>query len=330
MLSWLTGNKAAAGAKATADKGDLQLNAKPRLVYSGDRAAHASAAQITQEEAAQIALVRQRLDDYKHKNDPWLDDACIRRYVRAESGDLDSAASRLKATVEWRMDFKPVDGISREDLEAEGAMGRVYLNGFDLNGHPIMYMICRRNGSGDHMRGLRWSIFMLEKAIAAMPPGVEKLSIVVDYSDLNPLKNSTPMHITRMWIDTMQNHYPERLATSFMMNPGWTLWVFFKVIGNFLDPVTKAKINFCKTNPKNPHELPDKTSSSEDNDLHKTSSKDNDLHKTSSEDNDLDKEELIVEESVSKKTAGWGDFVNVHEFIHKDELEHSFGGHFPF
>lgn len=159
-----------------------------------------------------------------------MDDACISRYLRAVEGDTIRAAERITATLAWRKEFKPLDGISPSGLEEECGMGRVYLNGFDRKQQPIMYMICRKNGSDDHMRGLRWSIYLLEKAISSMPPGVEKLSIVVDYSGMkltlitspgmNPLKSNTPMHITRMWIDTMQSHYPERMATSFMVNPG--------------------------------------------------------------------------------------------------------------
>jgi hypothetical protein len=71
----------------------------------------------------------------------------------------------------------------------------------------------------------------------SMPKGVERLAIVIDYSNMNPLKSNTPMSITRQWIATMQDHYPERLSSSFMVNPGWTVWMFFKVIGSFMDPV---------------------------------------------------------------------------------------------
>ena len=45
-------------------------------------------------------------------------------------------------------------------------------------------------------------------------------------------------------INVMQNMYPERLGMGFILNPPLPFWVLWKVVGAFLDPVTKRKIQF--------------------------------------------------------------------------------------
>jgi hypothetical protein len=108
--------------------------------------------------SASTSVVRANLPE-EHASNPWLTDACIERYIRA-AGDPDSAVKRLEATLKWRSEFKPLD-FDEDEAREECGMGRVYLNGFTKAGQPLMYMICRKNGSANHERGLRWSIFLL-------------------------------------------------------------------------------------------------------------------------------------------------------------------------
>jgi hypothetical protein len=150
-------------------KSDSNINKIPKLVISS------SPAPVSLPINKTIAVVREALGTEASEN-TWVDDACIERYLRATSGDPAAAVTRLENTLRWRHQFDP-NGFNEEEAKAECAMGRVYLNGFTKDGHPIMYMICRRNGSADHLRGLRWSIFLLEKAIASMPAGIERYSL---------------------------------------------------------------------------------------------------------------------------------------------------------
>lgn len=159
----------------------------------------------------------------------------------------------------------------------------------------IMVMVIRRGGSQDHMRGLRWSIYLLEVAIKLMPPGVERVSIIVDYSGMNPLNNSTPMSITRLWIDTMSQHYPERLSDCFMLNPGLVVWLFFKVIGPLLDPVTRKKVNFVDVDKIKNGECKSKS-----------------------------------QEGGVEKSAGFGDYVDVLDFVDAEQLQVEHGGSLEF
>jgi hypothetical protein len=48
-------------------------------------------------------------------------------------------------------------------------------------------------------------------------------------------------------LNILQNHYPERLAASLILNVPLVIQVFFKMISPFIDPVTRDKMKF---NPK--------------------------------------------------------------------------------
>ena len=50
------------------------------------------------------------------------------RYMRAAKGNIDEAKKRLKATMEWRRDFKP-DLIPPEEVKIESVTGKMSAEG---------------------------------------------------------------------------------------------------------------------------------------------------------------------------------------------------------
>lgn len=116
--------------------------------------------------------------------------------------------------------------MSKEDISTELAVGKVYLNGFDKEGQSVLHMILRKGNSGDWDRGLRYSIYLMEKAFKIMPIGVEKLCILVDFKDM---QSGQPLSVTKKWIDILSAHYPERLGHSILINTTWLITAFLTV-----------------------------------------------------------------------------------------------------
>lgn len=171
----------------------------------------------------------------------WLNDACLSRYFKAAKNDINNCVSRLIQTLKWRRDYRP-DEITESDIAEEATTGKEFLKGFDKEGRPILYLVPARENSKDYDRMLKFVVFNLEKAIKLMPDGVESMVIIVDYKNVSVL-NAPPISISKKFLQMVGDHYPERLGISFIMNPTWYLWVFFKLLRPFLDPVTAAKIN---------------------------------------------------------------------------------------
>ena len=79
-------------------------------------------------------------------------------------------------------------------------------------------MQMKKVGTENWDNGLKWSIFIMEKAIEVMPvgklkitpphmyeyvyQGVEKINFMINYTDYK-FGNTTPLHITRQWIDIL-------------------------------------------------------------------------------------------------------------------------------
>ncbi|ORX68414.1 CRAL/TRIO domain-containing protein [Linderina pennispora] len=178
----------------------------------------------------------------------WLDEQRMLMYVRANKGNGELAAKKLRATLEWRCTYRP-HAITPEDMELEGSVGKQYLNGFDNQGHPILYMFPHRQNTKDANEQLRWVVFTMEQAIRAMPDKVTKISIVIDVSKYS-MSQSVPLSTAREFLNILEGHYPERLYKAFVLSPPTLFVMFYHIVAPFIDPVTKSKIAFVNVNGK--------------------------------------------------------------------------------
>ena len=56
---------------------------------------------------AELQRLRDALQPVPAEVEPWLDDACLARFLRADGGDFDKAKARLEGTVRWRAETRP-------------------------------------------------------------------------------------------------------------------------------------------------------------------------------------------------------------------------------
>ncbi|KAJ7158685.1 CRAL-TRIO domain-containing protein [Mycena filopes] len=144
----------------------------------------------------------------------WLSYECILRYLRASKWKVDVAITRLEATLKWRREYGIYDTITAELVEPESP------------------------------RQVQVTVWMLERCIDMMPPGVESLALLINYAD----KAKNPSFSTsRTVLSILQDHYPERLGLALILNVPFLLNAFFKLITPFIDPITRQKMKF---NPK--------------------------------------------------------------------------------
>merc|ERR1719401_466449 len=190
------------------------------------------------------------------------------RYLRAEKGNVETATKRLKETLAWQQEFKvssikncflqQVDNnVDNNDtitelkdiIAFENSTGKIYCRGYDKNNRAILYLRPARENSTDGMNNMRHLVYNLEKAIACTlrksNNKEHKVNIIVDYKDFR-IRDTPPLSTTKMTINILQNHYPERLNRGYICNPPYVFVAFWKLIQPFLDPVTKQKIVFCK------------------------------------------------------------------------------------
>ena len=174
-----------------------------------------------------------------------INDQTLLRYLRARNFDVEKAAKMLEDSISWRKEFG-VSG-SRDGwgsiIELENSTGKLYVRGYDRQGHAILYMKPRFENTKDHDGNLKHLVYHMERAIACMDKysKEEKICLVIDYHGFSML-NSPPMKTSMATLNILQNHYPERLFRAYMIRPPWLFHAFWSAISPFVDPITRAKI----------------------------------------------------------------------------------------
>lgn len=163
------------------------------------------------------------------------------RYLRATKWDVASAKKRLADTIAWRREYG-VDSLKAEDLEPEAMTGKETVLGYDNKGRPLHYMHPSRNTTEETPRQMQYAVWILERAIDLMPPGVEMLALLINFGGKK--RNPTSISNAKLMLYILQNHYVERLGIALCINVPWIFKAFWNAIYPFIDPVTKGKCKF--------------------------------------------------------------------------------------
>ncbi len=163
------------------------------------------------------------------------------RYLRASKWDVATAKKRLTETIAWRREYG-VDSLKAEDLEEEAKTGKETVLGFDNKGRPLHYMHPSRNTTEETPRQMQYAVWILERAIDVMPPGVEMLALLINFGGKK--RNPTSISNAKLMLYILQNHYVERLGIALCINVPWIFKAFWSAIQPFIDPVTKGKCKF--------------------------------------------------------------------------------------
>lgn len=137
--------------------------------------------------------------------------------------------------------------------------------GYDSTGKPALYMIPSRQNTTEAPRQIDYAVWMLERTIDLMEPGVESvilfkikmeqeqddakskhlsdrnLALLINFADRgkNP-SISTALSVLHI----LQNHYPERLGLALIVNIPFLVNAFFKIVMPLVDPITRQKVKF--------------------------------------------------------------------------------------
>ncbi|CEL55475.1 CRAL-TRIO domain-containing protein C23B6,04c OS=Schizosaccharomyces pombe (strain 972 / ATCC 24843) GN=SPCC23B6.04c PE=1 SV=1 [Rhizoctonia solani AG-1 IB] len=171
----------------------------------------------------------------------WLTRECLLRYLRASKWVLATTITRLDDTLKWRREYGLYDLVTPEHVEPEALTGKEILAGYDVERRPALYMMPSRQNTEESPRQLQFAVWMLERAVDLMGPGVENLDILINFADRG--KNPS-LTTSKNMLNILQNHYPERLGLALIINVPTMINLFFKAIMPFVDPITRAKVKF--------------------------------------------------------------------------------------
>src|SRR6266550_7421193 len=95
------------------------------------------------------------------------------RYLRASKWKTQTAIQRLENTLKWRRDFGIYDLMTPQHIEPEAVTGKEVVYGYDTGGRPAFYMFPSRQNTDEPARQIQFAVWMLERCIDLMRPGVE-------------------------------------------------------------------------------------------------------------------------------------------------------------
>lgn len=196
--------------------------------------------------------VAQRLS----KGGETLDDACLRRWLRADNYSLPKVEARLRTHAKWRHDYVPNGRIDESEVPREEAMQKAFLPGSNKLGQPTIFVLGRNHDANgrDLEECKRYMCYCLDRAIeranlSLNPDG--QVCVIFDLRGL-AMKN-LDRGVLMAVFDTLRNHYPETIGSLWFFDAPTIFWGLWKVVSPFVDPETSKKVKFV--NAKAPQEL---------------------------------------------------------------------------
>jgi hypothetical protein len=208
-------------------------------------------APLSEAQSAALSELRALIDahpasqvDFKRA---WLSDACLLRNLRARNYVVSDAHTLLTGTLTWR-DEKAVWTLRDthvDELSFEMSSGKMYRNGFDLKGRPILYIRDRRKNSDHYENQVLNTISALERLCDTMDlsRGVESWVLLFDFRGYTNA-NRAPFSMTKEVLSMFLDRYPERLGLGIFVDAPWLFHSLFRLIGGLLPAETKAKVCF--------------------------------------------------------------------------------------
>ncbi|XP_062110828.1 uncharacterized protein LOC133822493 [Humulus lupulus] len=201
--------------------------------------------EMSEIEKSKVILMRALVQ----KQDRWNskevgDDLMLRRFLRARDMDVEKASHMFLKYLSWRHSFMPPNGgcFSHSDFPIDIAHNKVFMQGHDKQGRPIVLAYGGRHKQHNLDEFKRYVVYILEKICARMPKGHEKFVAIADIEGWGYANCDIRGYLAALSI--LQDCYPERLGKLFLVHVPYIFMTAWKMIYPFIDKNTKKKIVF--------------------------------------------------------------------------------------
>lgn len=175
-----------------------------------------------------------------------LDNPTCMRFLKARSMHIDKAAKMYALYHKWRSSFVPLGHVPFDQVSSQLSSGKVVLQGHSKKGFPLMIIFgCKHQpNKRDPDTFKRFVVHVLDKTLASAPPGVEKMVVIVDLKHLS--YSNVDLRSFMIAFQMLQDYYPERLGTLYMVNVPKFVHKLWNMIVHFLDKATAEKVLFLE------------------------------------------------------------------------------------
>ncbi|XP_047942073.1 phosphatidylinositol transfer protein 3-like [Salvia hispanica] len=188
-----------------------------------------------------------QLRELAAKQDPAckeVDEATLRRFLRARDLDIGKASAMLIKYMAWRRKFVPRGSISASEAPNHIAHNKVFMQGTDKRGCPVALVFGAKHfpSKGTYEELKRYAVYALDKICSRIPYGEEKFTIIVDLEGFGYSNSDVRGYIAVLSI--LQDYYPERLKKLFFVHVSYVFMTAWKIVYPFVDKNTRKKITF--------------------------------------------------------------------------------------
>ncbi|CAM6076226.1 unnamed protein product [Sphagnum tenellum] len=198
-----------------------------------------------QEFAEVLESLREAIDLVGGKSEE-LEDELLLRFLKEHSLDVEEAAKAIAKHQKWRtslMPQQPHEYILESEISGELNAKKLYMQGKDKRGHPILVMLGRNHvpNKEDFQEFQRFVVYAIEKTIK-LAPADGKLVGIMDLKGYGFKNLDSQALITGF--DIVQSHYPGCVEKLFMVNVPLIFYGVWKVASPFIKDAVRKKIVF--------------------------------------------------------------------------------------
>lgn len=192
-----------------------------------------------------VALMR-TLVEQKDADAKDLDDSTLKRFLFARDLNIDKAANFLLKHLSWKREAIPKGFISELEIQNEIAQRKIFSQGFDKKGRPIVVGFGGRHDATnrDLNEFKRFVVYLIEKLCSRMQGDQEKFTMIADLQGWG--YSNCDIRGSLAALDILQNNYPERLGKLLIVHVPYLFMKAWKIIYPFIDKNTKSKIIFVE------------------------------------------------------------------------------------
>lgn len=166
----------------------------------------------------------------------------LHKFYTAANGDLASLVSSLKKTIRWRESYNI---LSSEELEVWSHL--VFWHGFDLMLRPCLVirlgLACSTLALHDRPRFAQAVVSQIDFGVLNLIDEKDsQIIVLMDCDGLSPFR--FPMNMLRSCSILVQDHYPNRLGTLFILRLPPVVRVLAQTFIQVLRPATREKVRF--------------------------------------------------------------------------------------
>ncbi|CAN1173896.1 Phosphatidylinositol transfer protein 3 [Linum perenne] len=180
------------------------------------------------ENSTKLGLLRY-LAERQDPSSKEVEDATLRRFLRARDMDVEKAAAMFIKYLNWRRSFS---SISTAQIPNEISQNKTFLQGSDRTGRPICVVLGAR-----HFQNKIGGVDEFKQ-------GQEKFVVIGDLQGWGYANTDIRGYLAALHI--LQDYYPERLGKLLIVHVPYVFMAVWKVVYPFIDVNTRKKIVFVE------------------------------------------------------------------------------------